>query len=151
MQYTAIHLFRIKERWRGMGSAFHQLCQRCRGLYPHFPWDGCNQNDSNRLEKLQLNAARIVTGLPIFASANSLYTETGWETLAERRKNKKLTLMYKIINNDAPSYLTSLLPHRVNEISNYNLRDNEILKYLFQDYALLKHLSFPQPSNSGMT
>ena len=78
-------------------------------------WDGCNQIDSNRLEKLQPNAARIVKGLPIFASANSLYTETGWETLAERRKNKKLTLIYKIINNDAPSYLTSLLPHRVNK------------------------------------
>ena len=36
-------------------------------------WDGCNENDANRLEQIQLNAARIVTGLPIFASLNSLY------------------------------------------------------------------------------
>ena len=48
-------------------------------------WDGCNETDANRLEQIQLNAARIVTGLPIFASLNSLYFENGWETLAQRR------------------------------------------------------------------
>jgi hypothetical protein len=30
------------------------------------------------LECLQLEAARIVTGLPIYSSAESLYFETGW-------------------------------------------------------------------------
>ena len=58
-------------------------------------WDGCNQIDSDRLEQVQLNAARIVTGLPIFASLNSLYFETGCKTLSERQKNKKLSLLYK--------------------------------------------------------
>ena len=28
-------------------------------------WNGCSINDTNRLEQIQLNAARIVTGLPI--------------------------------------------------------------------------------------
>ena len=31
-------------------------------------WDGCNITDTNRLEQVQLNAAYIVMGLPIFAS-----------------------------------------------------------------------------------
>ena len=88
-------------------------------------WNGCNQIDSDRLEQVQLNAARIVTGLPIFASLNSLYFETGWETLSERRKNKKLSLMYKIVNNDAPPYLQELLPNTVNETTNYNLRNSQ--------------------------
>ena len=48
-------------------------------------WDGCNETDANRLEQIQLNAARIVTGLSIFASLNSLYFESEWETLAQRR------------------------------------------------------------------
>ena len=39
--------------------------------------NGCNQIDARRLEQVQLNAARIVTGLPIFSSLNSLYYETG--------------------------------------------------------------------------
>ena len=29
-------------------------------------WDGCTQADANRLEQIQLNGARIVTGLPVF-------------------------------------------------------------------------------------
>ena len=76
-------------------------------------WDGCSINDTNRLEQIQLNAARIVTGLPIFASLRSLYFETGWENLGDRRQIRKLTLMYKIANGDAPSYLIDLLPKRV--------------------------------------
>ena len=31
--------------------------------------------------------------------------------------------MYKIVNNDMPSYLKDLLPNRVNETNNYNLRN----------------------------
>ena len=38
---------------------------------------------------------------------------------------KKHNLMYIIINNDSPSYLLDLLPYRVQEISNYNLRIRE--------------------------
>ena len=36
-------------------------------------WDGCSQSEMERLEKVQLCAARIVTGLPIIASKKSLY------------------------------------------------------------------------------
>ena len=87
-------------------------------------WDGCNLSDTNRLEQVQLNATRIVIGLPVFSSLRSLYLETGWETLAERRKTKKLILMHKIIKNETPSYLNDLLPSLVNDVSNYNLRNN---------------------------
>ena len=48
-------------------------------------WDGCYLSDTNRLEQVQLNAARIVTGLPVFSSFRSLDLETGWKTLAETR------------------------------------------------------------------
>jgi hypothetical protein len=46
----------------------------------------------NKIEKIQLEAARIVTGLTKFASLEALYFETGWETLAERRRQRKLTI-----------------------------------------------------------
>jgi hypothetical protein len=32
----------------------------------------------DRLEKLQLEAARIVEGLTVYSSRDSLYQETGW-------------------------------------------------------------------------
>ena len=36
----------------------------------------------NNCEKIQLIATRIVSGLPIFASKESLYFETGWDPLS---------------------------------------------------------------------
>ena len=41
-------------------------------------WDGCTIANSDKLEKIQLEAARIVTGLTSFASKQSLYLETGY-------------------------------------------------------------------------
>jgi hypothetical protein len=49
-------------------------------------WDNCGQTNCNRLEKIQIEAARIVTGLSIYASFDSIYKETGWETLSTSRK-----------------------------------------------------------------
>ena len=60
-------------------------------------WDSCTVADAERLEQLQLEAARIVTGLTSYASLPSLYAETGWETLNTRRKIGKLSLFYNII------------------------------------------------------
>jgi hypothetical protein len=40
-------------------------------------WDNCSQTDNDRLETLQLEAARIVTGLTIYSSRESLYQENG--------------------------------------------------------------------------
>ena len=52
-------------------------------------WDGCYERDIEKFEKIQLEAARIVTGLTKFASKDSLYFETGWETLANWRETRK--------------------------------------------------------------
>ena len=46
------------------------------------------------------------------------------DALADRRRVRKLTLMYKIVSNDVPSYLLDLLPNRVNETNIYSLRNN---------------------------
>lgn len=35
--------------------------------YASVVWDGCSQYDIDKLGKVQLNTARIVTGLPIIA------------------------------------------------------------------------------------
>ena len=50
--------------------------------------------NSNKFDLLQLEAARIVTGLPIFASSILIYKELGWESLAERRKRRKFTIVF---------------------------------------------------------
>ena len=52
-------------------------------------WDNCNLQEKQNLEKIQLEAARIVTGATKLVSFQALYNETGWETLEIRRKKQK--------------------------------------------------------------
>ena len=89
--------------------------------YADVVWNNCAQNESNELEKLQIEAARIVTGTTKLVSKNALLLETGWETLASRRK--KLTLFFKMQNGLSPDYLTSLVPATVGSTSSYPLRN----------------------------
>jgi hypothetical protein len=72
------------------------------------------------LEKIQLEAARIVTGLTKFASKDSLYFETGWETLANRRETRKLTTFYQIHNKLCPPYLFNYVIYLVSVGLHYN-------------------------------
>ena len=53
-------------------------------------WDGCTSQDLNSLEKLQNEAARVVTGLTRSVSLEKLYKECGWAPLSERRQFQKL-------------------------------------------------------------
>ena len=99
--------------------------------------------DSNRLEQVQSTATRIVTGLPTFSSLCSLYSETGWKTLAERRRNKKLTLLHKIINNKAPVYLQDLLPDTVGATSSYDLRNSANFEVPFTRLCSFETSLFP--------
>ena len=79
------------------------------------------------VEKLQLDAARIVTGLPIFTKTDKLYSETGWTTLSSRRHNRKLQLFYNIKNGHAPNYLRELIPPTVQSTTIYPLRNGSDL------------------------
>ena len=79
------------------------------------------QFDADRLEKFQVEAARIVTGLPSYCSRSVLYFETGWEVLSKRREKRKLNLSYKMKNGLAPGYLTELFPPLVGDNIKYKL------------------------------
>ena len=88
-------------------------------------WDGCTCQETDMLEKVQLHASRIVTGLPIISSTESLYSETGWEPLSSRRKSIKLTTMFKVHNNLVPAYLKQIFPSTRGNLSRYNTRNTE--------------------------
>ena len=63
--------------------------------YADVVWDNCTQHEVNDLEKIQNEAARIVSGATKLVSINSLSLETGWETLSSRRKKHKLQLFLR--------------------------------------------------------
>ena len=55
-------------------------------------WDNLTKFDADRLEKFQVEEARIVIGLPSHCSRSVLYFETGWEMLSKQSIKRKLTL-----------------------------------------------------------
>ena len=86
--------------------------------------DGCSEKDSQTLQKIQNEAARIVTGLTRSASLENLYKGCGCATLSQRRQQHKLSFMYNVNSGMVPSYIQDLIPPLVNEISDYPLRKN---------------------------
>ena len=89
--------------------------------YADVLWHGCTDQLSSMLERVNLAAARVVTGATRHASGRLLYEETKWESLAQRREKHKLTFMYKIVNGLSPLYLSDRLP--TNTPMTYNLRN----------------------------
>ena len=83
--------------------------------YADVVWDNCTQQEKHEIEKKkkkkknQSEAARIATGTTKLVSVQKLYEVIGWETLDVRRRMHKLVLFYKMYNDIAPSYLSSLV------------------------------------------
>lgn len=92
--------------------------------YSSIVWDGCSDSCSNSLQKLQNEAARIVTGLTRSVSLENLFRECGWQTLNKRREAQKLCFLYKATHDMVPSYISDLIPPTVGETNRYPLRDN---------------------------
>ena len=53
--------------------------------YSNIVWDNCTQYEINAIERIQIEAARIVTGATRLVSFDILSKETGWESLQGRR------------------------------------------------------------------
>jgi hypothetical protein len=70
-----------------------------------------------KLERIQYEAARIVTGLTRSASIEHLLREISWVFLENRRKMQKLCIMYTLKSGQ--------LPDIVGSFSNNHLRNVE--------------------------
>ena len=91
--------------------------------YASVVWDGCTQYEKTKLERIQYEAARLVTGLTRSVSIENLIKEIGWLSLSERRHFQKAVTMFKIKNGLAPDYLNKFLPPLVSDRTPYNLRN----------------------------
>lgn len=92
--------------------------------YGDIVWSNCTFEQSNIIESIQLEAARIVTGATKLCAIAKLYQDLQWQKLSERRKYHKLVLFYKMNNNLVPDYLQSMLPTRNQSRTTYTLRNN---------------------------
>ena len=111
--------------------------------YASVVWDGCSEQDSQTLQKIQNEAARLVTGLNRSVSLENLFKECGWTTLSKRRQQHKLSFMYKVNNGIVPSYIQDLIPPLVSEISNYPLRNNRNISVPFNRTSISQKSCIP--------
>jgi len=77
--------------------------------YGSIIYDSCNSTSSDKLEAIQLEAARLVTGAKKGTSHLALYNELGWLTLKERRTMSKLYKMYTLTTKASPEYLYKIV------------------------------------------
>jgi ribonuclease P/MRP protein subunit RPP40 len=111
--------------------------------YADVLWDGCYQRDADNLEMLQHRASRIVSGAIRGTPTVDVYTELAWEPLFKRRERHKLIMFYKIVNGLTPSFLSDLLPPRVEHRTRYNLRNDPNLTSFAARTELFKRSFFP--------
>ena len=111
--------------------------------YADVIWGNCTNSDKLDLDKIQYEAARIVTGATKLISINDLLVETKWETLASRRRKHRLVLVYKMINGHTPEYLNNLVPPRNSELSSYNLRNQDDIQLIRSRTTLFHNSFFP--------
>ena len=65
-----------------------------------------------KLESIQYKAALAITGAIQGTSRVKIYKELGLESLKARRWYRRLTCMFKIMNDQATNYLINLIPKR---------------------------------------
>ena len=95
--------------------------------YGDIIFDNCPSYYSEKLEKINIEAARVVTGATKLVSINTLYNECGWETLEKRREKHKLIQFYKMKNSFTPEYLNDLVPPLHRDQHSYNTRNSQNL------------------------
>ena len=69
-----------------------------------------NESFCEKLESVQYKAALAITGAIQGTSQEKIYLELALESLKNRRWYKRLCCMFKIMNEEAPKYLTNLIP-----------------------------------------
>lgn len=95
---------------------------RAKMEYADIVWDGCSQGESDVIEGLQYEAAKVITGVMKGTHRFSLLNETGLLKMSRRREMHKLIMFYKMVNGLSPVYLSALCPPRVSHRTLYELR-----------------------------
>ena len=91
--------------------------------YSSCVWTNCTIEQKKDIENIQLEAARIATGAIKGTPHKRLYEETKWISTYERRDRRNLITYYKLYHRLTPEYMKNMLPSKVREHTEYNLRD----------------------------
>ena len=93
-------------------------------MYCRSVWDGLSQTLNNKLQKVQIPAARIITKSRYDACAGPLLKMLGWVKVSISWTKQKAVVMFKTLNKEIPTYMQDMLTVRD---FYYNIRRSEDL------------------------
>ena len=93
--------------------------------YGNIIWGNCGETFLTRLQKLQNQTAQIITGSDYDTPAKPLIEQLGWKTVREWIQNDTSVMMYKSMNNMAPTYLSDLFKCS-SQFHSWDLRGSEV-------------------------
>ena len=114
--------------------------------YGNFLYVGAKQIHLNKISYIEKEAERLVTGATKRCSTILMESECGWNNLANRRTEQCLLLIYKIINNLSPMYLSDILTNLTQLQNRYSLRNNDLRLPLIR-LDVLRNSFFPLSIN----
>ena len=85
-------------------------------------WGSCSTECLNRIVKLQKRAARLILDTDFLAPSAPLFKKLGWLTVYNRITYHKCVLIFKCLNDEAPSYLVEKINY-VSQSNPYQLRN----------------------------
>ena len=85
-------------------------------------WENTTKCNLQKIQKMQNRAARILTGSSSDVPTTDLMRQLKWQTLEERRDNKKALLMRKVKTGTAPDLIKNLF--NICDNQNYSSRSN---------------------------
>ena len=98
-------------------------------ILPHFDycstvWSGLGAELSDKLQKLQNRAARVITKTGYETRSSELLSKLGWDKLSLRREKQKATFMFKTMSKLVPENIQKLFEKKNIQLK-YNIRNQE--------------------------
>ena len=100
-----------------------------------------------KLESLQYNTCLAITGAIRGLSREKLYQELGFESLQQRRWNRKLCSFCKVFKNESPRYLLNIIP---TSNPTYSTRNHVNIPLYKTNHILFKNPFFHLPLSNGI-
>ena len=94
-------------------------------VYEDIIWDNCCNYEKFEIEKIQIEAGRIITGTTNHVRNQKFLKKQGRIVL--KRGVINMVTFFKMVKGYAPTYLQIIVPPSVHQVSQRNLRNNQNL------------------------
>jgi len=91
-------------------------------------WGKPNKSSINKVNNLQKRAARLILNKPVRTPTPGLFKQLKWLSFSDRCKYHTSILIYKTLNNMAPSYMTDIISFSKNDhYSLWSVKHNDLV------------------------